>query len=175
MGGRSCSLAFLLVHKDVPTVVLAYLSTPSPQTHGPAKHLGVLVLICLLKGLCSSGLRCFSPPIPLCYFLHTSVIYEGQSAFGLSAQSSSFTTFTVHVSSLYACICTQSLFVTHGLQPTRLLSSWDSPGKNTRMGCHFFLQGIFQTQGSNPCLLHLLHCRQILCQRSHQGSRFPLY
>ena len=25
------------------------------------------------------------------------------------------------------------------------------------MGCHFLLQEIFPTQGSNPCLLHLLH------------------
>ena len=30
------------------------------------------------------------------------------------------------------------------------------------MGCHALLQGIFPTQGSNPCLLQLLHCRQIL-------------
>ena len=30
------------------------------------------------------------------------------------------------------------------------------------MGCCFLLQGIFPTQGSNPCLLWLLHCRQIL-------------
>ena len=29
-------------------------------------------------------------------------------------------------------------------------------------GCHFLLHGIFQTQGSNLCLLHLLHCKQIL-------------
>ena len=28
----------------------------------------------------------------------------------------------------------------HGLQPTRLLLPWDSPGKNTGVGCHFFLQ-----------------------------------
>ena len=28
----------------------------------------------------------------------------------------------------------------HGLQPTRLLHPWDSPGKNTGVGCHFFLQ-----------------------------------
>ena len=35
--------------------------------------------------------------------------------------------------------------------------SWDSPGKNTGMGCHFLLQGIFLTQGSNPHLLCLLH------------------
>ena len=45
----------------------------------------------------------------------------------------------------------------HGLQPTRLLCPWDSPGKNTGVGCHFLLQGIFPTQGSNPYLLHLLH------------------
>ena len=43
----------------------------------------------------------------------------------------------------------------HGLQPTRLLYPWDSPGKNTGVGCHFLLQGIVPTQGSNP---HLLHC-----------------
>ena len=29
--------------------------------------------------------------------------------------------------------------------------------KNTRVGCCFLLQGIFQTQRSNPCLLYLLH------------------
>ena len=28
----------------------------------------------------------------------------------------------------------------------------DSPGKNTGVGCHAFLQGILLTQGSNPCL-----------------------
>ena len=33
----------------------------------------------------------------------------------------------------------------------------DSPGKNTGVDCHALLQGIFLTQGSNPCLLCLLH------------------
>ena len=33
----------------------------------------------------------------------------------------------------------------------------DSAGKNTGMGCHALLQGIFPTQGLNPSLLHLLH------------------
>ena len=42
----------------------------------------------------------------------------------------------------------------NGLQPTRLLYPWDSPGKNTGVGCHFLLQGIVPTQGSNPRLLH---------------------
>ena len=31
----------------------------------------------------------------------------------------------------------------HGLQPTRLLCPWDSPGKNTGVGCHFLLQTPF--------------------------------
>jgi len=30
----------------------------------------------------------------------------------------------------------------------------DSPGKNTGVGCHALLQGIFPTQGWNPGLLH---------------------
>ena len=46
------------------------------------------------------------------------------------------------------------LFRIHGLQPTRFLCSWDFPGKNTEVCCHFLLQGIFLTQGSNLCLLH---------------------
>ena len=29
-------------------------------------------------------------------------------------------------------------------------TQWDSPGKNTGVGCHALLQGIFRTQGSNP-------------------------
>ena len=55
----------------------------------------------------------------------------------------------------------------HGLQPTRLLWSWDSSGKNTGVGCHFLLQGILPTQGLNS---GLRHCRWILYRLSHQGS-----
>ena len=36
-----------------------------------------------------------------------------------------------------------------------LLCPWDFPGKNTWMGCHFLLQGIFPTQELNLCLLRL--------------------
>ena len=43
----------------------------------------------------------------------------------------------------------------------------DSPDKNTGVGCHALLQGIFPTQGSNP---GLPHCRQILDHLSYQGS-----
>ena len=41
-------------------------------------------------------------------------------------------------------------------------SVWDSLGKNTGVGCYALLQGIFLTQGQNPRLLRLLHCRWIL-------------
>ena len=44
-----------------------------------------------------------------------------------------------------------------GLQPTRLLCSWDFSGKNTGVVCHFLLQGMFSNRGSNLCLLCLLH------------------
>ena len=33
----------------------------------------------------------------------------------------------------------------HGLEPTRLLCPWNFPSKNTGVGCHFLLQGIFPT------------------------------
>ena len=46
-----------------------------------------------------------------------------------------------------------------GLRPARLLCPWNVPGKNTGVGCHFLLQGIFPTQGSNQ---GLLRCRRIL-------------
>ena len=44
----------------------------------------------------------------------------------------------------------------HRLGPTRLLCPWDFLGNSTGVDCHFFLQGIFPTQGSNP---GLPHCR----------------
>ena len=57
----------------------------------------------------------------------------------------------------------------HGLQPTRLLYPWSSPGKNIGVGCHFLLQGISLTQGLN---LGLLHCRQILYSLSYNLRLF---
>ena len=43
------------------------------------------------------------------------------------------------------------------LYPARLLCPWDSPGKNTGVGCHALLLGIFPTLGWNLYLLCLLH------------------
>ena len=75
----------------------------------------------------------------------------------------------------YFIICAQSSVMSDSLQlqelwPTRLLWPWNFLGKNTGVGCHVLLQRIFLTQGSNPSLQHLLHCRCILYLLSHQGS-----
>ena len=58
----------------------------------------------------------------------------------------------------------------HGLQPTRLLCPWDSPGKKPGVSCHFLLQRIFPTRGLNP---GLLHWQLNSLPLSHQGS--PVY
>ena len=60
--------------------------------------------------------------------------------------------------SVHCCCCVvdklcPTLLRPCGLQPARFLCPWDSPGKNTGVGCHALLQGIFLTQGLNPCLL----------------------
>ena len=65
--------------------------------------------------------------------------------------------FDCMATSLTCCSVTKSCPTLCGLQSTRLLCSWDFPGKNNWVGCHFLLQGIFQIQGSNPWLQHLLH------------------
>ena len=44
------------------------------------------------------------------------------------------------------------------------------PGKNTGVGCHFLLQGIFPTQGSNTSVLCLLHWEAASLPLCHQGS-----
>ena len=60
----------------------------------------------------------------------------------------------------------------HRLYPARLLCPWNFPGKNTGMGCHFLLQGIFPTQGVNPCLLYWQVDSLPLC---HLGSPFVCF
>ena len=81
---------------------------------------------------------------------------------------------------LWACPCARMLshwvlsdtLWPNGLYPARLLRPQDSPGKNTGAGCHFLLQGILPTQGSN-----LLFCEscigwQVLYHQCHLGN-FP--
>ena len=57
---------------------------------------------------------------------------------------------------IYLCMCVFSLVRpwTPARDPARLLCPRDFSGKKAGVGCHFLLQGIFLTQGQNPCLLH---------------------
>ena len=57
--------------------------------------------------------------------------------------------------------------VSDSLWPHELYSPWNSPGQNTGVVSLWLLQGIFQTQGSNP---GLPHCRRILYQLSYNTS-----
>ena len=68
----------------------------------------------------------------------------------------------------YGCLFTQ--LPSTLCNPTRLLSPWDFPGKNTGAGCHFLLQGIFPTQGMNSCLLRLLPLQEDSLPLSHREA-----
>ena len=78
-----------------------------------------------------------------------------------------FSQYSIRANMYWTCVCMGACMLScqivsnslqpHGLQPKRILCPWDFPGKNTGVGCHFLLQGILLTQGSNPHLLCLLH------------------
>ena len=97
--------------------------------------------------------------------------YQAPPSMGFSRQEywSGLPLASLHNAAAAAAKSLQSYLTVrpHKWQPTRPPCPWDSPGKNTGVGCHFLLQGIFPTQGSN---LGLLHCRQILYQLSPQGK-----
>ena len=77
-----------------------------------------------------------------------------------------------YVLSHFGCV---RLFVTPWTVAYQAPLSMDSPGKNTGVGCHALLLGIFLTQGSNPSLLRLLHCRWILCHGATREAQYTDY
>ena len=58
----------------------------------------------------------------------------------------------------------------HGLCPPGSSVHGDSPGKNTGVGCHALLQGIFLTQGSKPGLPHLGRFFTVWATREPQNT-----
>ena len=103
---------------------------------------------------------------------------------------------------IHACVLShfshECLLQRYGLLPTRLLCPWDSPGKNTGVGCHVLLQGIFQprdhtliscsscTAGSfftagkeeSPCVVSvcytdILYCFIFLCTWISYWRHYP--
>ena len=67
--------------------------------------------------------------------------------------------FIIFTKEKCVCVCTLvlshvHLFETPWTLAHQLLYWWNFPGKNTGVGCHSLLQGIFWTQGWNQCLLN---------------------
>ena len=81
--------------------------------------------------------------------MHTSTVFDIHLGF--------LTHFVTQI--CYCCCCLVTVLCLtflqlHELQPADLLCPWEFPGKNSGVGCHFLLQGILLTQGSNPCILY---------------------
>ena len=72
--------------------------------------------------------------------------------------------------SVHVCSVVSNSSQPHGLWPTKLFCPWNVPGKNIGVGCHFLLQGIFPTQGSNPSLSCLLNRQADSLPTHHLGS-----
>ena len=103
-------------------------------------------------------LRIFQIPILILVALESFLNPEPGSSFSLTHRChclmyqsiDSFSrcwTFITNHAVLCCSVVSESL-QPHGLQPARLLCPWNSPGKNSAVGCHFLLQGIFLTQGN---------------------------
>ena len=56
------------------------------------------------------------------------------------------------------------------IESPSVLCPWDSPGKDTGVGGPALLQGIFPTQGSNPCHLQILYTDVISTERLNTGA-----
>ena len=82
-----------------------------------------------------------------------------------------FISFMVNFS--FDIYCEKHAMQPCGLWPTRLLCPWDSPGKDTGVGCRALLQGISPTQETNPGLLCLLHRRRTLyCWATEEAHKW---
>ena len=136
-----------------------------------------------------------SPPAPPCNKLRkfSSFPASRQPFYFLPSIPCDFMTFLGCVCvCVCVCVCIHTCVPVHehshsvmsnslqprGLQSARPICPWNFPGKNAGVGCHFLLQGIFPTQGSNPCLLCLLQWQgDILyhCTRACNLSEIAVY
>ena len=95
----------------------------------------------------------------------------------LSRHVFSLTLFCCIVGILHACVLSlfscgrlfETLWTVTRQESSETLCSWDSPGKNTRVGCLFLLQRIFPIQGSNTLLLCLTSFKMLFVGRD--GSK----
>ena len=74
------------------------------------------------------------------------------------------------ITGVLSCLSHAQLFATTWTVAHQAPLSTGFPRQNTGMGCHFLFQGIFLTQGSNLCLLYLLHWQVNLLPLNYLGS-----
>ena len=125
---------------------------PTPPPH-PGKH-----SVYPLRGAkCPNGPRYFS----ITKFLSSP--HHPSRRFSLFP-SSIFSTLNPTCHQVHAQYC-PTLCSILDLQPAALFSPWDVPGKNIAVRCHFLLQGIFASQGSNPglCIVSCIASRFFPC------------
>ena len=140
-----------MAQQQAPSCVPPYLSVLSSVLHR-----WKLVPRSLIT--CSKVLR--SPNLPylsLFQFYKAKMMIQVWTCKKLSLKSQGFTSH--YFSPEPACVAFSLSVMSHslrphGLQPARLLCPWDSPGKNTAVGCHFLLQGIFQPREWTQILVH---------------------
>ena len=76
------------------------------------------------------------------------------------------------ISHMFNCSVVSDSLQPHGRQSTKLLCPWDFSQQEYWLGCHFLLRGIIPTQGSNPLLPRILHCRwTLITEPLHRGNR----
>ena len=75
--------------------------------------------------------------------------------------------YTIPEDTAQPCVCCYVWFFVAPWTVACQATLWNSPGKNTGVGCHSLLQGTFPTQESN---LGLLHCRQVLYHWATSGA-----
>ena len=116
--------------------------------------MSVFLKLCLVVGLTSSWWRRL---VFFGYFTPKGFLFLYKTSFHRSSPLASVTWFSTHE------------------KPPRMLkdqgksSTWEhAQSISCGVGCHLLLQGIFPIQGSNPCLLHLLHWQADSLPLSHQ-------
>ena len=100
---------------------------PSPNPYIALKYSRISTLVSYqdLEGIFGFIQICLEPTDDLNWFLVFFCWYSVNTTAAATAAKS-----------LQSCPSLQP----HGQQPTRLPCPWDSPGKNTGVGCHFLLQ-----------------------------------
>ena len=165
--------AFLILFVCVPVLVALQVSVfkNSVLSAWPFQTIAVAPAIFVRKDSWGTNVTCLLPTLTLCGRspeCRPFLVSWACSSFSPPVSCASPQSFH----HLYISLCNHSLFYffpccllismfcccrlvskscltplrSHGLWPTRLFYPWDFPGKNTGVGCHFLLQGIFPTQ-----------------------------